>query len=134
MFKSAAAMLALIAAGAAHAGAFQYDCTVSATRAVDDPKLPSSRWGAGLPGQRFTISRETGAIGGSTAFRLGKGQDWRTVEVLDHGSSQQSFRLLAISSGAITNVVYVEVKENQPGTAKPFMHYEDWKLTVGTCE
>jgi len=134
MLKRTAATFALIAAGAVHAGEFQYECTVGAARAVDDAKLPSSRWGPGLPGQRFTISRDTGAIGGSAAFRISKGPGWRTVEVLDRGSLQQSFKLLAISAGPITKVTYVEVKEDEPGAAKPFMHYENWKLTVGTCQ
>ncbi len=133
MRKTIVGALALIAASAVHAGEFQYDCTVGAARAVDDAKLPASRWGPGLPGQRFTISRETGAIGGSTAFRLDKGPDWRTVQVLDPGSSRQSFKLLAISAGASSKVIYVEVKEDEPGTAKPFMYYGDWKVTIGTC-
>ena len=133
MVKRIAATIGLLVVGVVHAGDFQYDCTVSATRAVDNAELPSSRWGPGLPGQRFTINRETGAIGGSAAFRVGEGQDWRTVEVLDRGSSQQSFKLLAVSSGRLPTVIYVEVKEEAPGAAKPFMHYENWKLTLGTC-
>jgi hypothetical protein len=116
----------------AHAGPFQYDCEVAHVHHIEKGQA-RERKGDYRQGQRFTISRESGEMVGSGAYRLSRDQGWKVFQVVDRGSNQQAFKLLAISQGPFTNVAYVTVKEYEEGDHKTFRTCRRPMLWRSTC-
>lgn len=117
----------------ARGGTFEYQCVATQEHSVVNGRLEPKKAGAELTrGQKFVVSRETGEIVGG-AMALNRRQGWKVLDVVDRGSAEQSFKLLAISSGRNTHVIYLEIKEFEPGPEKSFVHYSLFNVTTGTC-
>ena len=125
-------LAAIWAAPIAQAGQFQYECEVLEDASIQIGHVEQLKDSL-LKGQRFTISRESGEVVGSVAFAMSPQHGWKQFSVLDRGSKNQSFKLLAVSPGPFTNVVYLEVKEYENGQSKSFVHYTNFGISIGVC-
>ena len=115
-----------------HAGEFQYECEIRQIFDISNGKTEIRRSDIAV-GQKITISRQTGDIVGSPAYVLNRGQGWKDFMVLDRGSSEQSYKFLAVSSGPYRWVISAMVKEYESGPTKTFLHLDNFVLTTGQC-
>jgi hypothetical protein len=118
----------------AHAGQYDYKCTVKQVYDIDKGAavLQDNKRAIHVAGQTFVVSRQTGDVIGQP-YTLNRAQGWKEFSIVDPGSDQQSFKLLA-KSGGFANVVYLTVKEYEKATSKTFAYYDNFTLVVGTCE
>lgn len=109
-----------------HAGD-DYLCTVRAVYDLTDGgELANSPFGVG---QRFSVNRETGVLTGGLEHPA-----WSRVTVLDRGSTEQSFKVVAVSTAEFPFLHYLEIREYTSGSVKPFSYTAGSLLRTGTCE
>jgi hypothetical protein len=78
--------------------------------------------------QQFVVDRLTGRIMGDVFDN----QDAKRIEVLDVGSDQQAFKLLAVF-GPNISVDYLQIKEYHQQADKPFTGMSQGKAYAGMC-
>lgn len=109
-----------------HAGD-DYLCTVRAVYDLTDGgELADSPFGVG---QRFSVNRETGVLTGGLEHPA-----WSRVTVLDRGSTEQSFKVVAVSTAEFPFLHYLDIREYTSGSVKPFSYTAGSLLRTGTCE
>ena len=78
--------------------------------------------------QQFVVDRVSGRVMGDVFAN----HDAQRVEVLDPGSNQQAFKLLAVF-GPNISVDYLQIKEYHVQAAKPFTGMSQGKAYTGVC-
>jgi hypothetical protein len=78
--------------------------------------------------KNFFVDRTNGRIRGDVFSSAG----WTTTQVLDNGSSQQSFKALYLSSPYV-HVRVLVVQEFDEGKSKSFVLLDDGDFISGTC-
>ena len=82
-----------------------------------------------LVGQQFTVSRETGRLFGDLTHPFGA-----QVTVIDPGSSEQSFKVVATSNRVQYDYLhYLDVQEFVESEDKPFFYRGAIAIWTGTC-
>lgn len=127
-------VLCLALPASAWAGESTYLCTIKqAMDLTDDGRFEKHDgfWNVTI-GKTFTVNRTTGEMIGhpfSSRHYLGG------VEILNPGSSENSYQALVRSGGPNISVMYIYIKEYHEGTAKPFWGNGDYRtIFSGTCE
>jgi hypothetical protein len=119
-------LVALMAASV-QAGPEGYVCTVSSFSHLtaegtlnSDPQDP-------FIGQQFTVDRQSGKIIGKHVSSRG----FKT-EVLEYGSTSQSFKMLGRSPGFL-HILYMEILEFSEASLKPFVLVDGSRIYSGRC-
>jgi hypothetical protein len=92
------------------------------------PASPHQLLGESMVGKEFFVDRTNGWIRGEVFSSAG----WTTTQVLDNGSSQQSFKVLYLSSPYV-HVRVLVVQEFEEGESKSFALLDDGDFFSGTC-
>lgn len=79
--------------------------------------------------QQFIVDRSSGRVMGDVFAN----HDAQRVEILDPGSQQQAFKLLAVF-GPNISVDYLQIKEYHLQGAKPFTGMSQGKAYTGVCD
>ena len=97
------------------AGNLTYNCVVKEIYDINDAgELEISKWKNRFVGDKFSVSRETGKIGGKTlTTALAK-----ETRVVNFGSSENSFKAIAEFDGQFQ---LIEIQEFKDGAKKPFI-------------
>ena len=75
----------------------------------------------------FVIDRASGRMLGGTAATV-----WK-YEVLDYGSSQQSYKVLYTSQAGFLHIQLLQIEEFEDGPVKPFLIVDSTEVHTGTC-
>ena len=118
----------------AFAGELTYICEIKQIAELsDDGEIISKNIGdiyKSRIGNKFTIDRNTGDMIG-TPFTT---KSYKTINVLDKGSKENSFKSIVLSHPPNMWVMYIQVKEFHKGKLKPFWGTEGGNLYSGLCE
>jgi hypothetical protein len=79
-------------------------------------------------GSTFVVERETGKMSGDLTTENWPGR----IEVLDQGSSSQSYKAIHVNPPHI-RVRLVVIREYEKVNAKPFLVVDDTRMFTGTC-
>ena len=110
-------MVLSLAANLATAGESHYNCVVlSATELSEDGKLVSSALVKSQIGEQFTVDRLTGRVLGGPLDN-----SHMTVDVIDRGSAEMSFRAFSHSRNAPVHSSFIQVNQYVEATTKPFV-------------
>jgi hypothetical protein len=122
------ALFTVLISGRAHAAQEGYVCHIDAFSRlqndgtmISDPKDP-------IVGKEFTVDRRSGKILGR--YLSSNGFD---TEVLDTGSKQQSFKVIAKNSFGFTHIMYLEIMEFSDQFSKPFLLTAGSAVYSGRC-
>jgi hypothetical protein len=119
--------LALWASSAA-ASSTAYKCTIKNALTTSQGKAVQHGLAETMVGKEFFVDRTNGRIRGDVFSSAG----WTTTQVLDNGSSQQSFKALYLSSPYV-HVRVLVVQEFDEGKSKSFALLDDGDFISGTC-
>jgi hypothetical protein len=126
-------ILVLLLPVVASAGEKTYLCTTKQILELSETGSMEKHTGAykQLVDRQFSVNRETGEIAG-LPFST---QAYKTITVLDRGSSQNSFKAIVTSHPPNKWVIYLYVAEHSQRKRKPFWGTEDGdKIFSGYCE
>ena len=114
------------------AGPRSYMCKITSARDASGDK-GGQNFANSAVGSALTIDRRTGRV-----INKWIGNEWApTVEVLDPGNSQWSFKAVALGEQDPRGhrwAMFYEVEEFTDGPVKPFLAVEGGTAYFGTCE
>jgi len=123
------AALGALAPWPATARSDSYVCTISYSGRLNDDGFLIATTDDPILGKEFTVDRTSGKIIGRYIGTAGF-----STRVLDGGSNQQSFKMLAMNSLGLIHVMYLEVQEFQQSSRKPYVLRDGPHTYGGTCE
>jgi len=113
------------------ASPFQYMCEIKNVFEVsDEGTLRRYNGESAWVGQKIAIDRHTGRVIG----RMFDNDTASTIQILDHGSSEQSFKLLSVCKGAYIQTDFLTVNEYSKTPKKPFVGVRDSTTYSGLCD
>lgn len=108
-----------------------YRCVVKSGYEFLDGRISESKYAKLSISLEFKVDRTTGWMFGagvmSSEGRVGRN------EVLHPGSESQPFKALYTSAGPFINVRLLQIRENDPGSAKNFMFVDGTDVYTGSC-
>jgi hypothetical protein len=113
----------------AFAGGGGYVCRIVSESIINDSGSIEVRPKHPIIGQDFTVDRASGRIIGRYI-----GSQGRDPNVIEHGSNQQSFKVIAKNSWGYVHLMLLEVEEYNQGVEKPFLLVDDTEVMSGLCE
>lgn len=114
-----------------NAGSYEYQCSVQQAAEVDVAgKMKTYK---PSPQLIFSVSRRTGTIIGAP-FSNTISPSTTTVQVIDYGGKEQSFKVLSVYKGTFTNADYLIIEEFTEGQEKPFRGMAMSSIYTGTCK
>ena len=116
-------------ASGAHAGAGSYVCTVAAFNRLTNEGILTADSKDPIIGKEFAVDRSTGKIIGRYI-----GTQGFNTQVLDSGSDNQSFKMLATNPVGFLHVLYLEIQEFNKGLKKPFLLVDAAIVYSGSCQ
>jgi hypothetical protein len=118
-----------IASPSARAASNGYICKILAySLLADEGKLQSFPKDP-IVGQTFSVDRSSGSIIGKYVS-----SEFWSPHVLDTGSDQESFMMIATPATGFMHVIYLRIVEFAKGSTKPFVLSDDGAIMTGTCE
>jgi len=114
---------------AADAGSDGYVCTVESFNRLTNEGTLVGNAKDPIIGQEFTVDRKSGKIIGKYIGSAGF-----NTEVLDSGSGNQSFKVLARNPWGFLHVLYLEIQEFHKEPRKPFLLVDASIVYTGTCQ
>jgi len=119
-------------AGKVYAGQEGYVCTIAKRHSIENDGTLDSAVRTPIVKKilesEFTVDRQSGKIIGVYVSTGG----YKT-EVLDIGSKQQSFKVLARSAFGFLHVMYLEIQEFSDEPYKPFVLIDGSVIYTGRC-
>ena len=79
--------------------------------------------------RNFFVNADKAEISGPYLFNT---KNWKTT-ILDPGSSEQSFKLLMVSSGGHVNIKLLQIYTYDKADRKPFLFIDGKNVVSGTC-
>ncbi len=114
----------------AASAAGSYECAVvSATSLAANGEMKRTSFTKAYEGQKFIVNRETGQI---TSEVISNSNGFGQPEVLDLGSSEQSFKALTVFRPKVA-VDYLMIQSFVEGPKKPFLFLSGGLLMSGKC-
>jgi hypothetical protein len=102
-----------------------YKCTVKDAATVENGKLALKQSQSGM---QFVVDRANGRMFGESFSSSG----WQTIQILDKGSRNESFKVQYLSSPFV-HVRLLVVNEFEDGAAKNFSMLDGPDVYAGTC-
>ncbi len=116
------------------AGESTYICEIKQIAELsDDGEITNKNIGdiyKSRAGNKFTIDRNSGDMIGHP-FNT---KSYKSINVLDKGSKENSFKSIVLSNPPNIWVMYIQVKEFSKSELKPFWGTEGGNLYSGLCE
>lgn len=123
-----ACVLCLVAAPVL-AGPDSYVCTIQSFSRLNEGGALTSDRGDPILGEEFVVDRGSGRIMGKYIASAGY-----ETKVLDPGSIQQSFKMVASTTVGFKKVLYLQVHEFNKAERKPFLLVDASLIYAGTCK
>jgi hypothetical protein len=114
----------------ATAATSDYQCQVLAELSLEKSGLLSPYPKPIYLGRKFSVDRLSGSIVGEPLTNRGA-----RISVLDAGGNGQAYKVMSVwsSSNGLANVTYLEVRDFEEGSEKPFVGAVGGTVFSGTC-
>ncbi|QPD02489.1 MAG: hypothetical protein Nkreftii_000263 [Candidatus Nitrospira kreftii] len=122
------ALFTMLLSGGVHAGQEGYVCRIDAFSRLQNDGTMNSDTKDPIVSKEFTVDRRSGKILGR--YLSSNGFD---TEVLDAGSKQQSFKVIAKNSFGFLHILYLEIMEFSDQLPKPFLLIAGSAVYSGRC-